>query len=185
MFTKTTDISNLTKNNLDFAMFFANTTLASVERLTALNISAIRAILDESMSISKTLLGAKDLQSLVALQKTLTQPTIDKTVAYSRNVFAITSEAKESLAKAVESKIADTNSHVSGLVHKALEQAPAGSEVAVAAVKSAIAASSSAYEGINKAAKQVAEIAEANVAAATSATAKAAAAVAPQGKKVA
>jgi len=55
----------------------------------------------------------------------------------------------------------------------AAEPPPAGSDVAVAAVKSAIAAANSAYDSMNKAAKQVAEIAEANVAAATSATVKA------------
>ena len=43
----------------------------------------------------------------------------------------------------------------------------------MAAVNSAIAAANSAYDSMNKAAKQVAEIAEANVAAATNATVKA------------
>lgn len=182
---KPEEFLNSSKASLDLAVFFSNTALASIERLTALNLNAARSILEESLAISKALLGAKDLQSFLSLQSSLTQPTIEKTVAYSRNVFEITSEAKENIAKVVESKIADANNKVSGLVQKALDKAPAGSEVAVAAVKSAIAASNSAYEGINKAAKQVAEIAEANVAAATSATVKAAAAVAPKSKKVA
>lgn len=182
---KPEDFISASKASLDLSLFFTNTALASIERLTALNLAAARSILEESLAISKALLGAKDLQSFLSLQASLAQPTIEKSVAYSRNVFAITSEAKENIAKVVESKIADANNKVSGLVQKALDQAPAGSEVAVAAVKSAIAASNSAYEGINKAAKQVAEIAEANVAAATSATVKAAAAVASKDKKTA
>ena len=43
----------------------------------------------------------------------------------------------------------------------------AGSDVAVAAVKSMLAAANSAYDNLTKVAKQATEIAEANVAAAT------------------
>ena len=103
---------------------------------------------------------------------------------YSRNVIAIASETKDKLAKEVETKVAETNAQVSGLVEKALASAPAGSEVAVAAVKTAIKSANEAYEGLNKAAKQAAEVAEASVAAATIATMKAAnVAAAPKASK--
>ena len=57
---------------------------------------------------------------------------------------------------------------------------PAGSEAAVAAVKTAIKTANEAYEGLNKAAKQAAEVAEASVSAATAATLKAANVPAPK-----
>ena len=91
----------------------------------------------------------------------------------------------QDFAKAVESQVADASAKVSGLVDKALASAPAGSEPVVAVVKSAIAAANNAIEGINKASKQVAEVAEASVAAATEATLKAAKVSAPKGKKAA
>ena len=47
------------------------------------------------------------------------------------------------------------------------KNAPAGSDVAVAAVKSMLAAANSAYDNLTKVAKQATEIAEANVSAAT------------------
>ncbi len=53
------------------------------------------------------------------------------------------------------------------------KNAPAGSDVAIAAVKSAIAAANTAYDNMTKAAKQVGEMAETNLAAATNATLKA------------
>ena len=53
------------------------------------------------------------------------------------------------------------------LLDKVSKNAPAGSDVAVAAVKSMLAAANSAYDNMNKVAKQATEIAEANVAAAT------------------
>ena len=95
-------------------------------------------------------------------------------------MIAIANEAKDKIAKEVEVQVAETNAKVSGLVEKALASAPAGSEVAVAAVKTAMKSANEAYEGINKAAKQVAEVAEASVVAATEATMKAAKVTAPK-----
>jgi hypothetical protein len=57
-----------------------------------------------------------------------------------------------------------------GILDKVSKSAPAGSDVAVAAVKSALAAASTAYDSFNKVAKQATEIAEANFAAATTPT---------------
>ena len=90
-------------------------------------------------------------------------------------------------SKVLEAQLTEFNKAVGGVLDKVSKNAPAGSDVAVAAVKSAIAAANSAFDSVNKAAKQVAEIAEANVAAATNATVKAvgAAAAAPKAKKVA
>ena len=170
MFTKPEDF---TKSGFNFALFYANTTFEGIERLALLNLAAARSVFEAAMSNVTTLLGAKDVQSF-AIQKELAAPSIEKGMEYSRNVIAIASETKDKIAKEVETHVAETNAKVSGLVEKALESAPAGSEAAVAAVKTAIKTANEAYEGLNKAAKQAAEVAEASVAAATSATLKAA-----------
>ena len=60
------------------------------------------------------------------------------------------------------------------MLEKAAKSAPAGSDVAVAAVQSAIAAATSAFDNMRKSAQQVTALAQNNIAAATSATAKAA-----------
>ncbi len=171
MFTKPEDFA---KSGFNFALFYANTTFDGIERLALLNLAAARSVFEAAMSNVTTLLGAKDVQSFVAIHKELATPSIEKGMEYSRNVIAIASETKDKIAKEVETQVAETNAKVSGLVEKALESAPAGSEAAVAAVKTAIKTANEAYEGLNKAAKQAAEVAEASVAAATSATLKAA-----------
>ena len=170
MITKPEDFA---KSGFNFALFFANTAFDGVERLALLNLAATRSVFEVAMSNFTTLLGAKDVQSFVALQKTLASPSLEKGIEYSRNVIAIAAETKDKIAKEVETQVADTNAKVSGLVEKALAAAPAGSEVAVAAVKTAIKSANEAYEGLNKVAKQAAEVAEASVAAATAATVKA------------
>jgi phasin family protein len=161
------------KATVEALLSLANTSLANAERLAALNLHTARAIVEDSVANLKTLLGAKDAQEALNLQASLTQPGIEKAVAYSRSIYEISAQTQEEIAKVVEAQFAELNKGVNGLLDQAVKNAPAGSDVAVAAVKSAIAAANSAYDGLNKAAKQVAEIAEANVAAATNATVKA------------
>jgi phasin family protein len=170
-FTKSFDFA---KSGLDFPLFFAKTTFDGVERMALLNLAAARSVFDTAMSNMTALLGTKDFQAFINLQKEMASPSIEKGVEYSRNVIAIAAETKDKIAKEVETKVAETNAKVSGLVEKALASAPAGSEVAVAAVKTAIKSTNDAIEGMNKAAKQAAEVAEASVTAATKATIKAA-----------
>ena len=164
------------KFGLDSIVFFANTYFDSIERLAALNLSAARSFAEAAFANLSAFAGAKDVQSLITLQQSLTGPAIEKGLDYSRGVFAITAETKDKITKEVEAKVADANSKVTTLVEQALANAPAGSEVAVAAVKSAISAANDAYQGLSKAGKQVAEATEASVAAATKATIKAASA---------
>ena len=168
------------KSGFNFAQFFANTTFDGIERLSLLNLAAARSVFETSAANLNTLLGAKDVQSFVNLQQSIAAPNFEKGMEYSRNVIAIAAETKDKIAKEIEVRMTDANAKVSGLVEEALAAAPAGSEVAVAAVKSAIKSAGDAYQGLNKAAKQAAEVAEASVSAATEATLKAANVVAPK-----
>ena len=162
------------KAAVDSLLSVANTALASAERIATLNLETARSVLEDSVSNAKALMGAKDPQEALSIQASLAQPSVEKAVAYSKSVYEISTETQEQLAKMVEAQFGDFQKTVAGLLDKAAKSAPAGSDVAVAAVKSAIAAASSAFDNMNKAAKQVAEMAEANVAAATNATVKAA-----------
>jgi phasin family protein len=184
MYTTPEQFAAANKNNVEALLTMANTAFASAERLAALNLNTARSLLEETVANAKSLLSAKDVQELVSMQASLAQPTVEKAVAYSRNVYQIASQTQEEIGKILEAQFAEINKSVTSALDKAVKNAPAGSDVAVAAVKSAIAAANSAYDSMTKAAKQVAEIAEANVAAATTATVKAVG-VAPRAKKAA
>jgi phasin family protein len=176
------------KANIETLMTVANTAFASAERFAALNLNTARAILEDSVANAKAIMSVKDMQGLMSLQVSLAQPSVEKAVAYSRSMYEIATQTSEEFSKLFEGQFADLNKNVAFALDKAAKNAPAGSDVAVAAVKQAIAAANSAYDSMSKAAKQVAEIAEANVAAATTATVKAigtTATAAPKGKKAA
>lgn len=169
-----------TKPGFNTVLSFANTTFDGIERLAVLNLAASRSFFEAYASNLSALLGAKDINAFVELQKRIAAPSLEQGMEYSRNVISIATEAKDKIAKEVEVHVADTHAKVSGLVDKALAAAPAGSEVAVAAVKTAIKSANEAFDGMNKVAKQAAEVAEANITAATQATMKAANVVAPK-----
>lgn len=183
MFTTPEQFAAANKAAVDSLLTVANTALASAERIAALNLNTARSVIEDGVANAKALMGAKDVQELVAVQSSLAQPNVEKAVAYSRSVYEISAQTQEEFAKVVEAQFGDFQKQVAALLDKAAKQAPAGSDVAVAAVKSAFAAANSAFDSLNKAAKQVAEIAEANVAAATNATVKAVGATSVASKK--
>ncbi len=161
------------KAAVDSLLSVANTALASAERIAALNLNTARSVLEDSVSGAKAVMSAKDAQEALTIQASLAQPNVEKAVAYSRSVYEISAQTQEEVTKMLEAQFGDFQKQIAALLDKASKSAPAGSDVAVAAVKSAIAAATSAFDNMNKAAKQVAEITEANVAAATNATVKA------------
>ena len=170
------------KTAIDTLLSVANTALATAESLAALNLGTARDALNDSAKNAKAAMGVKTPQEAASLNAALGQPAVEKAVAYSRSVYEISAQTQEEVSKMVEAQFGDFQKTVAGLLDKAAKSAPAGSDVAVAAVKSAIAAANSAFDNMNKAAKQVAEITEANVAAATNATVKAVGAAAKKSK---
>lgn len=162
------------KANVDAFVNAANCAFAGAERLTALNIDTSRKLFETFVSGTQSALNAKDPQDLSKVQSTLAQPFVDSIVAYNRSVLEISGQSREELTKLVESQLADANSNLNSALDKAVESAPAGSDVAVAAVKSAVAAANSAYDTAYKAAKQMSDMAEANLSSAAESTAKAA-----------
>lgn len=158
------------KASVEAMLTVANTVFASAERLAALNLNTARTLLEDSVANTKALLSAKNVQELASMQATLAQPSLEKAVAYSRSVYEIATQTQSELAKVSEAQIAEMKATLADTLDQALKNSPAGSEVAVAAVKSAIAAANAAYDNMTKAAKQVTDMAEANVAAATTAT---------------
>src|SRR5262249_37739523 len=100
------------------------------------------------------------------LNTAASQPALERAIAYSRSVYEVAAQSQSELVKFLEARAAEYNKNLVGVLDKVSKSAPAGSDVAVAAVKSALAAASTAYDNFNKVAKQATEIAEANLTAA-------------------
>ena len=97
------------------------------------------------------------------------QPAVEKLIAYSRSVYELSAGQQAEFTRLAEGQAAEINKTFVGLLDKFAKNAPAGSDMAIAAVKSAFGAATTAYDTFAKATKQATEIAEANIAAATAA----------------
>jgi phasin family protein len=167
MYVTPEQITSANKTNVDAALSIAAAQFAAMEKLANIQTSAIKSLFEDALANTRALAGAKDVQELVALQQTFAQPAVEKAVAYSKSVYAVAVEANTELSKFAETKASELNQNFVSLLDKASKNAPAGSDVGVAAVKSLLSAANSAYDTFTKAAKQATEIAEANVSAAT------------------
>lgn len=155
------------KANVETMLSFAAMQFAAVEKLATLNANAVKTAFEDGLSNTRALFGAKDVQEFVSLQSTLATPAIEKAIAYSKGVYEVASETNAEISKVAEKRASEWNENLTAMLDKAVKNAPAGSDVAVAGLKSMLAAANSAYDNFSKITKQATEIAEANVAAAT------------------
>lgn len=150
------------KANIETLFGLTNKAFESVEKLVELNVQATKAALAESANHAQAVMSVKDAQELMALQASLVQPLAEKTAAYGRHLYDIASAASAELGKTIEGQTAEAQKKFVGLVDSAAKNAPAGSETAVAVMKSAVAAANNAFESMQKAVKQASEMAESN-----------------------
>ncbi len=155
------------KAGVEMFLGLANTQFAAFERLSALNFNATKAAFESGVGQTKAMLGAKDVQELVSLNAASMQPNIENAISYSRSVYELAAQTQNEIAKLIESQAEEFNKNMASFLDKISKNAPAGSDVTIAAAKSALAAANSAYETIVKVAKQATEMAEANFTAAT------------------
>ena len=150
------------KANVETLLSLTSKAFEGVEKIVELNLSASKAALAETGDAAKAMLSVKDAQELLALQSGLLQPLAEKTAAYSRHLYEIATGASSEFTKVFESQAAEAQQQFAGLVEAAAKNAPAGSETAVAVMKSSVAAATSALESVQKAVKQATDVAEAN-----------------------
>jgi phasin family protein len=150
------------KTNLESFFGLTNKAFEGVEKLVELNLQVAKASLTEATEHAKATLSVKDAQELIALQTSLLQPTAEKAAAYSRHVYEIASATGAEVSQVAEAQFAESQKKFAAFVDTAIKNAPAGTENAAALVKSAVAAANNALESVHKAAKQAADVAEAN-----------------------
>ena len=150
------------KANLETLVGLTSKAFAGVEQLVELNLAAAKTALDDSQKNAQAVLTAKDAQELLALQASLFQPLAEKVVEYNRHLYEIATGTGSHFSHAAEGRVADAQKAFNALLDNAAKNSPAGSDAAVAAFKTAVAAGNNALESVQKAVKQAAEVAEAN-----------------------
>jgi phasin family protein len=171
------------KANVETLFGLTNKAFEGVEKLVELNLQVAKSALGEAADSTKAVLSVKDAQELLALQTGMLQPSAEKAASYSRHLYDIAAATGAEVTKVAEAQLADMQKNFMSVVDTAVKNAPAGSESAVSLVKSAVAAANNAYESVNKAAKQAADMAEANFNAVTTTAVKATQTATPKSTK--
>jgi phasin family protein len=176
--TTTQDFAAMSQSHIEKSIRFSNIALSGVERMFSLQLDITRDLLADNTSTVKAFTEVKDVQGWVALQQQMVQPVIDKAMAVAKTAYEAASSTQAEMGQFVEEQVVDFNKSLVASLDKVVKQAPAGSEIIVSAVKTAVATAASAYDTVAKTAKKVtADFAEAGVVAAET-SAKAAAGVA-------
>lgn len=150
------------KASLETLFGLSNKAVEGAVKLAELNIQTARSAVAEGQEHAQAVLSAKDPQSFFALQAAFAQSAAEQAIAYGRSIYGIASATQAEFTLAAQAQIEQQQRAAQSFVDNAAKNAPAGSESAVAALKSAFNAAGTAYETVNKAAKQAVEIAESN-----------------------
>ena len=105
----------------------------------------------------------KDVQGLLALPTRLAETALENLMGYSRSLYEVASDAQSEYSRLAEERMAAFQAAMAETVEQAAKSAPAGGDVAVAAFKSQLAATTAAFDSFTKAAKNFASYADAGV----------------------
>lgn len=173
------------KANVETMFDLTSKAFVSVEKFVELNVTAARNQLHETAEHVQSVLSVKDLQEFVSLHSDLVQPYAEKAVSFGRHIYDIGNEFGGEFTKVVESKTAAFQQGVQSFVDTVGKNAPAGSETAVAFVKTAVNAANQSFDSVHKAVKQGVEVAQSNIHTVVDTALSAAKTAAPVGKTVA
>jgi phasin family protein len=143
--------------------YFAQLSLANVEKFTALGLGVARESLEQSAAHAQSIAGAKDVHEVIALNSAVIEPVMKRAYAVSRTVYETAAETNGEVKAVFEQQAAEFNRAAVAALEEAFKYAPAGSESVVENFKTAIAATQSAYQNLASINKQIYDTVEKSV----------------------
>ena len=162
------------KASIDTFFGLTGKVFEGAEKLAALNLQVVRSTLAEAQENMTKAPGTTDPLHWFALQSGFTGPFAEKSLSYGRQVFDIASTTQADVTQFTQTQYERYNARVQAFIEEAAKNAPAGSEAAIAAWKSAISATTTLYETLQKTGQQAVQVAGTNFDAVTATAAKAA-----------
>lgn len=164
------------KSTFDAYVALAAKSFEGFQKLAELNVNVAKAAVAESTAAVQQLSSIKDPQAFIAFATAQAKPNAEKVAAYGRAVYDIVSTSGAEFTQAAEAQVAKANEDTAAFIETLTKNAPAGSEAAVTALKTMVAAGNTAFENINRATKSAVASAKTQVERAANASVKAAAA---------
>jgi phasin family protein len=151
-----------------------NTALASAERMAALNLHAVREAMVDFAEGTQRMMMVKSPRDAADLHSQLAKPQVEKGVLYSRSLYELSTAAQEDAVQLIEAQYSGFMDTMTALANQIAKSTPAGSEVAVAAIRSTMKSANEAFDRFNDAVMRFTEVTEDSVSTMGNATVSAA-----------
>lgn len=160
------------QRNIEHAIAIQSQLFSGLEQLVKLNFSVYKSSLEEMAERAQQISQLNDAQQAMSFANTLSQPSAEKLVSYSKGIYEILSQTQKELTQLVEKQLAENQQIAVEIVEEIAKNAPAGTEGAISLAKSSFLAASNATDTALKVARQASDLNQANVQAATGAALK-------------
>jgi phasin family protein len=163
--TVTSSVSDLGRATVEAAAKVARISMDSAERAATVQIEYAKGAVSQATINARALSQVKDVQSFLAVPTRIAENTLENMMGYSRSLYEVAAAAQSEYSRLAEERMASFQQAIAESMDEAGRSAPAGGDVAVAAMKSQLAAATAAFDTFAKAAKNMASYADAGVAA--------------------
>jgi phasin family protein len=158
-----TPLSQMTQSAVEAATRLTRISMDSAERVISLQVQYAKGTLEQATATAKAVSGAKDVQELMAVRTHSAENAVEWLMNYSRSFYEVAADAQSEFSRLAEERMSSFQQAMTESVEQASRSAPAGSDIATAAMKSSMAATTAAFDSFSKAAKQMASYADASV----------------------
>ncbi len=159
-------IAEISRTTVDTAARLTRISLDSAERALAIQLDYAKGAVTQATLTARAFAQVQDVEQLLTVRNRVAENAFENLVGYSRSLYEVASVAQSELSKLAEDRMSAYQKAVVEAVDQASRTAPGTGDVAMAAVKSTMAATTAAFDTFNKAARQVASYADAGVTAA-------------------
>jgi phasin family protein len=158
--------AELSRATVDAATRLTKISFDSTERAIAVQLEYTKGALAQAAETARAVSQVKDVAQLVSLRTRIAENALENALGYSRSLYEVASEAQSEYSRLAEERMARFQQAVTESVEQAAKSAPAGGDIAAAAIKSSLAATTAAFDSFTKAAKHVSSFTDASVKAA-------------------
>jgi phasin family protein len=160
-------METLTKQSADISEFnfvhtakIASLALEKAKRLADLNLASAKVALEKSVRSASALADVKDLEELFTLRAKLAETGVQYATAYSKDLYQVMSEMQADFSALLQETWTAYAAAVGAWAEKSAKAAPVGSNIAVKAVKSTLAATTETIEQLSEATQQAGRLAD-------------------------
>jgi len=157
-------LSEIGRTAVESAARASRISMDSAERTFNVQIEYAKGAFKQTQLTARAVSQAKDVQELLALRTRIAENTVENLMGYSRSLYEVASETQAEYSRLAEERMARFQQAVAETVDQAAKGAPAGSDVAVTAIKSQLAAATAAFDTFTKAARSLASYTDAGIA---------------------